>query len=387
VTINDLHDLVRLLREHPEWQAELRRLILTDELLELPSLVRQLVEAQRRTEEQVAQLTEAQRRTEEALGRTQAQVAQLIEAQRRTEEQVAQLTEAQRRTEEALGRTQAQVAQLIEAQRRTEEQVAQLTEAQRRTEEALGRTQAQVAQLIEAQRRTEEQVAQLIEAQRRTEEALGRTQAQVAQLIEAQRRTEEQVASLSEVQRENQERLNQLTEAVKQLSEEVKRLVEWQRGEAGRREGERYERRLIKRAPVLFRGGKGGATDSPLVQEQLIKWLQPLFAEDRIPPAEEDPSLADIIWWKGTKVLIGEVSYSIDRHDVLRILQRARTLRQVGVDAIPFVAGNGWATPEAEFLAQELGVEWMIDSTPSAGLIAFRKLPDPATTPEPPPAG
>jgi hypothetical protein len=273
---------VRLLREHPEWQAELRRLILTDELLELPSLVRQLVEAQRRTEEQVAQLTEAQRRTEEALGRTQAQVAQLTEAQRRTEEQVA---------------------------------------------------------------------------------------------------------SLSEVQRENQERLNQLTEAVKQLSEEVKRLVEWQRGEAGRREGERYERRLIKRAPVLFRGGKGGATDSPLVQEQLIKWLQPLFAEDRIPPAEEDPSLADIIWWKGTKVLIGEVSYSIDRHDVLRILQRARTLRQVGVDAIPFVAGNGWATPEAEFLAQELGVEWMIDSTPSAGLIAFRKLPDPATTPEPPPAG
>jgi seryl-tRNA synthetase len=177
VTINDLHDLVRLLREHPEWQAELRRLILTDELLELPSLVRQLVEAQRRTEEQVAQLTEAQRRTEEALGRTQAQVAQLTEAQRRTEE------------------------------------------------------------------------------------ALGRTQAQVAQLIEAQRRTEEQVASLSEVQRENQERLNQLTEAVKQLSEEVKRLVEWQRGEAGRREGERYERRLIKRAPVLFRGGKGGATE------------------------------------------------------------------------------------------------------------------------------
>jgi hypothetical protein len=68
VTINDLHDLVRLLREHPEWQAELRRLILTDELLELPSLVRQLVEAQRRTEEQVAQLTEAQRRTEEASG-------------------------------------------------------------------------------------------------------------------------------------------------------------------------------------------------------------------------------------------------------------------------------------------------------------------------------
>ena len=303
MTINDLQDLVRLLTEHPEWQVELRRLILTDELLELPSLARQLVEAQQRTEERVAQLIEAQRRTEEALGRTQ------------------------------------------------------------------------------------EQVAQLIEAQRRTEEALGRTQEQVAFLTEAQQRTQEQVASLSEVQQENQERLNQLTEAVKQLSEEVRRLVEWQRGEAGRREGERYERRLIKRAPVLFKGGKGGATDSPLVQEQLIKWLQPLFAEDRILPLEEDPSLADVIWWKGTKVLIGEVSHNIDRHDVLRILQRAITLRQVGVDATPFVAGNGWATPEAEVLAQDLGVEWLIDSKPSAGLIAFRQLPDPATTTEPPPAG
>ena len=303
MTINDLHDLVRLLTEHPEWQAELRRLILTDELLELPLIARQLVEAQRRTEEQVAQLTEAQRRTEEALGRTQ------------------------------------------------------------------------------------EQVAQLIEAQRRTEEALGRTQEQVASLTEAQQRTQEQVASLSEVQRENQERLNQLTEAVKQLSAEVMRLVEWQRGEAGRREGERYERRLIKRAPLLFKGGKGGPTDSPLVQEQLIRWMQPILAEDRILPPDEDPSLADIIWWKGTKVLIGEVSYRVDRHDVLRILQRAQTLRQVGVDAIPFVAGTGWATPEAEFLAQELGVEWMIDSTPSAGLIAFRQLPEPATTSEPPPAG
>ncbi len=34
MTVNDLHDLVRLLTEHPEWQVELRRLILTDELLD-----------------------------------------------------------------------------------------------------------------------------------------------------------------------------------------------------------------------------------------------------------------------------------------------------------------------------------------------------------------
>ncbi|MCS7066311.1 MAG: hypothetical protein NZL85_08575 [Fimbriimonadales bacterium] len=293
MTVNDLHDLVRLLTEHPEWRAELRRILLTDELLELPALVRELAEAQRRTEEQVALLIEAQRRTEEA--------------QRRTEEQVARLTEAQRRTEE-------QVARLTEAQRRTEEQVARLIEAQQRNEEF--------------QRRTEQQIAWLIET-------------------------------------------------VTQLVEEMRSFREWQRGEAGRREGERYERDLLKRAVLLFMGGQGGAPDNPLVQERLIRWLRPVLPGDQMLSPREDPAYADIIWWKGDKVLIGEVSLKIDRHDVLRVLQWAQTLRSAGVDVTPFVAGTEWATPEAQQLAQERGVEWLIDSTPSPGLIAFRQLPDP----------
>jgi len=34
-TVSDYADLVRLLNEHPEWRAELRRLLLSDELLTL----------------------------------------------------------------------------------------------------------------------------------------------------------------------------------------------------------------------------------------------------------------------------------------------------------------------------------------------------------------
>jgi hypothetical protein len=41
-TVDDLQDLLRLLEQHPEWRAELRRYVLTEELLELPALVRQL---------------------------------------------------------------------------------------------------------------------------------------------------------------------------------------------------------------------------------------------------------------------------------------------------------------------------------------------------------
>jgi len=90
-TVEEFRDLVRILEERPEWRAELRRLVLTDELLTLPELVRDLIEAQRRTEEQVAALVEAQRRIE-------AQVAALVDAQQHTAQQIAAPTEAQRLT-------------------------------------------------------------------------------------------------------------------------------------------------------------------------------------------------------------------------------------------------------------------------------------------------
>ncbi len=79
--VHDYIDLVRLLQEHPEWRGELRRLLLTDELLALPEIVRELAEAQRRTEERV--------------GRAEEEIAALAEAQRRTEEQVRALAAAQ----------------------------------------------------------------------------------------------------------------------------------------------------------------------------------------------------------------------------------------------------------------------------------------------------
>ncbi len=39
-SVEEFRDLIRLLEERPEWRADLRRLVLTDELLALPSLVR-----------------------------------------------------------------------------------------------------------------------------------------------------------------------------------------------------------------------------------------------------------------------------------------------------------------------------------------------------------
>jgi archaellum component FlaC len=126
-TVNDFPDLLRLLREHPEWQEELRRLLLPTEIVRLPEAVHDLVEAvralteaQRRTEARVEELAEAQRRTE-------AHVEELAAAQRRTDERLAELAEAQRRTEARVGELAATVQDLAEAQRRTEARLEELT--------------------------------------------------------------------------------------------------------------------------------------------------------------------------------------------------------------------------------------------------------------------
>jgi vacuolar-type H+-ATPase subunit I/STV1 len=119
-TVEEFLDLVRILEERPEWRAELRRLVLTDEILTLPALVRELTEAQRRTEERVEALTEAQHRTEERFAAVEDRVIALVDAQHRIEMQLVALTEAQQRTEQ-------EIAALVEAQRRTEQRIGTLT--------------------------------------------------------------------------------------------------------------------------------------------------------------------------------------------------------------------------------------------------------------------
>jgi hypothetical protein len=81
-TVDDFHDFIRLIETRPEWRTELRRLVLTNELLAVPE---QLAELRARSEQQFIALAEAQQRTE-------ARLTALAEAQQRTETQVATLT-------------------------------------------------------------------------------------------------------------------------------------------------------------------------------------------------------------------------------------------------------------------------------------------------------
>jgi uncharacterized protein YoxC len=55
-TVSEFRDLIQLLEQHPTWRAELRRWVLTEELLALPQTVGELVGLQRQTDARIGQL-------------------------------------------------------------------------------------------------------------------------------------------------------------------------------------------------------------------------------------------------------------------------------------------------------------------------------------------
>ncbi len=138
--IQDFHDLVRLLEAHPEWRAELRRLVLSEELLRLPELVQQLIEAHRRAEER--------------LDRLEATVAQLVEAQHKAEERLQHV-------EERLDRLEATVAQLIEAQRKAEERLQRAEARLERVEKRLEHVEIRLDGVEKRLEKTEDRLSKV----------------------------------------------------------------------------------------------------------------------------------------------------------------------------------------------------------------------------------
>jgi hypothetical protein len=316
-TVEDFEDMLRILERNPEWQERMRRAILSRELLELPerllALVQQLIESDARNSAQIAELTRTVQRHDEAIATLIQTVQRHNEILLRHDELIAELIQTVQRHD-------ALIAELIQTVQRQGEQIAELTRTVRRHDEILQHHDEQIAELVQV-------VRELAEAQRRTEARL--------------------------------ERLENRLE-----------------GEIGRQSGERYEREVVASAPVFFYGGQGGGLGNPMVQDQLRQWLQPLFEQGVEISNLANPFRADIIWWKGDRVMVVEVGIKVSRDDVKRAAARAELLRRAGVNATPAVIGEEWGLPDVQALAQQEGVEWFVGDGLSQGFLEFRKLPD-----------
>jgi len=238
--------------------------------------------------------------------------------------------------------------------------VRELTEAQRRTEAQVQRQGDQIQQLGEQLQRQGDQL-------QRQGDQIQRQGDQIQQLVEQLQRQGDQI------QRQG-DQLQRQGDQLQVLAQSVQALVSWQRGEAGRRDGERYERGVVRRAAVLFNGGQGGSPEQPVVQQRLTAQLGALLRQE-ILPADADPFLADLVWWKGEQIAVVEASLQVNGEDIRRAAQRAATLRQAGMTALAVVIGEDWVTWEAQQRAQASQVEWQVGAELSEGFLAFRRLP------------
>ncbi len=187
---------------------------------------------------------------------------------------------------------------------------------------------------------------------------------------QAQQTADQGLQRLDKVEKD----MAELKKTTEELKTTTNRIDTRQRGLEGQLRGAELERRVRRQAFRLFNGGEGGTADEPRVEARLREWLA-----GRIDPTQrirdiDDPTLADLIWWKGERVAVVEVSVQVNGEDVRRARLRAETLRQAGVDALPIVVGEGWATPDSRELAEQEGVAWKIGDELSQSFVTFRAI-------------
>ena len=105
-TVEDFHDLVRLLEERPEWRAEMRRLVLSDEYLAVPE---QIAEFRRDAEQRFREVDE-----------------QIAEVRREVAEVRQEVAELRRDTASQFSRVVLQIGQLQTDMKTVKDDVAQL---------------------------------------------------------------------------------------------------------------------------------------------------------------------------------------------------------------------------------------------------------------------
>jgi hypothetical protein len=367
--VQEYRAFIELLYKHPEWRAELRQLVLTEELLTLPQLVQELVEAHKRGEERMTRIEQSLVELVEAQKRNEQSIAELVEAQKRNDERFAELIEVQKRHEERLAgveerltRLEQTVAELVEAQKRNDERFAELIEVQKRHEERLAaveerltRLEQTVAELVEAQKRNDERFAELIEVQKRHEERLAAVEERLAKVEERLEGVEERLTRLENT-------VAELAEAQKRTELEVQRLTNRMGHIVGdlleikyRDKPFSYFGRIVRRARVVDLAEVEDWLGERLSEEQLIDLFQlDLVVRGQLRQPRGERKEHPEVW------LAVEVSSVVDGEDVQRAARRAEILRQAGLPVLAVAAG-GNLTPEARELARTKGVALQAD--------------------------
>lgn len=311
-TLRDFRDLLNLLEQHPEWRAELRRTLLSEEMLTLPELVREIAQEVRQQAVHLSQLTQ---RVDRLTFRVDELTLRLTQLTERVDQIASELMQLTARVDQLTHRVDQLTARVDELTQRLDDLSRQMNELTLRVE--------QLTQRVDELTLRVEQLTQRVDDLTRRMDELT---ANVQKLAMSQQRMADDIAQL------------------KKFYHEQKHFT---RAHA-------YFSKLLKHIRAL-------------PPEEISAMLDDLEEQGKLTSQEvADLLQADVIVRgrrreDGQEVyLVVEASSGVGMNDVQRAARRAQTLSKAGLLAVPVVAGEG-IDPDAHQSAREMGVMVVLD--------------------------
>ncbi|MCL4449175.1 MAG: hypothetical protein M1483_00570 [Actinobacteria bacterium] len=298
-------EIITEMRQNPSLAAELRAVVLSERLLELPEKVasmddklEKLIEISKRHESRLSRIEKIAERHETTL-------AELVEVSKRHESRLS-------RIEKIAERHEATLAELVEISKRHESRLD-------RIEKIAERHEATLAELVEISKRHESRLS-------RIEKIAERHEATLAELVEISKRHESRLDRIEKIAERHEATLAELVEISKRHETILKRYGD----DIGQLKGGYFESQWREKA-TAYLASRGFRQIHLINRGDLDSLLTKAGAEDDF---RCDILLADAVHsaiGKDDKVsvyIVAEVSSRIDVNDIERSLRRAELLGQ-----------------------------------------------------------
>jgi len=167
-TVRDFHDLVEILENEPAWRAEIRRLVLTDDILTLPQAVRDLTAS-------VREMSDLQRQHEARFERVETDIVDI-------KTDVSQLKTSVGKLETGVGKLETSVGKLETGVGKLETGVGKLETSVGKLETGVGKLETSVGKLETGVGKLETGVGKLDSRMDTLETKVGKLDTNVAKL-------------------------------------------------------------------------------------------------------------------------------------------------------------------------------------------------------------
>ena len=362
-----IEEFLRLLESSLEFRAAVRALLLPEELLRLPELVRSLATAQERLTDHLAtfQQTVEQAlaglaaRIDELATRVESQIEALTQRMDRVEAQIEALTARMDRVEAQIEALTQRIDDLTVRMERVEAQIEALTHRMERVEAQIEALTQRVGDLTQRMERVEAQIEALTQRMERVEaqiealtQRMERVEAQIEALTQRMERVEAQIEALTQRMERVEAQIEALTQRVDDLTVRMGRVER----DLGRLKGLVLPLLVERRFGGLFR--KVVRRPRVLTNEDLTRLVEDAVDAGLLSELEaEQLLLADLVI-EGRETngserlvyLVCEISWGVGPSDVQRARERAAILERIGRRPARAVVLGTWLTREGEEL-------------------------------------